>query len=82
MATSDTYFTADAQSQAMTEHHVWRTHSDLRWTFVSAPTITEALVQLARVLDDFGLEPFVSHLDLSIDDEGVVVGALTEQARR
>lgn len=65
----------------LNHHSVWRTNSDIRWTFVTADTVTEALVQMARVLDDFGLEPYVSSLRLDIDDFGVVtVGALTEES--
>lgn len=59
---------------------VWRTDSDLRWTFVAAPSLCQGLVQLARVLDDFGLEEYVTNLHMEIDDEGfVTVGALTER---
>lgn len=61
-------------------HHVWRTNSKIRWTFVTCESVSAGLVQLARVLDDFDLEPYVSHLHLDVDDEGVItIGALTEQ---
>lgn len=65
-----------------TEHHVWRTRNDIGWTWVAGESVTDGLVRLARALDDFALEPYVTHLSLSVDDEGtILVGALTEMDR-
>ena len=63
------------------KHVVWRSNSDIRWTFVTADTVTAALVQLARVLDDFDLEPYVTDIKMEIDDHVITVGALTEQVK-
>ena len=59
---------------------VWRTDSKMRWTYVSAPSISACLVQMARVIDDFGLESLVTGVWLGIDDEGeITFGVLTEE---
>lgn len=60
---------------------IWRTNSDLRWTFVSADSVSEGLVQLARILDDFDLEPYVSHLHLQVEEDAITIGALTEMTK-
>jgi hypothetical protein len=64
------------------EHRVWRTTSELKWTFVTASTVTAGLVQMARVLDDFDLEQLVTDIKMELDTDGVVtIGALTEVRR-
>jgi hypothetical protein len=64
------------------ERLVWRTNSEIKWTFVTAPTVSAGMVQMARVLDDFDLEPYVTDIKMEIGDDGVVtIGALTEIRR-
>lgn len=60
--------------------HVWRTRSNMRVLWASAPTASAALTQLASAIKDFEIDEYVIGLEFVIDEDGtIIVGALTEE---
>lgn len=62
--------------------NVWRTHSNMRVLWASAPSASAALTQLASAIKDFGIDQYVIGLEFVIDEDGstIIVGALTEES--
>jgi hypothetical protein len=66
----------------MSEHHVFRTNSTIKWTYVHADKVSDGMRRLADVLDEFDLEGVVTDIKMDIADDGVItVSALTEQVK-
>lgn len=76
--TSDFY--ADPESDTGVE--VWTTGSNVAWTFVTAATLADALAHLAKVVEQSGVDRYVTDLHFEVGEHDVTVGALVEDGDR